>query len=481
MATHRYVVSITLIATLGGLLFGYDTAVISGTTGSLRAFFVDPAELSEIWASTLLGFAVSSALLGCVIGAVAGGYFSAHFGRRKTLMIAAVLFLVSALGSAIPEVGFAPIGQGDHTHLYNFTFYRILGGIGVGLASMVSPMYIAEIAPENRRGGLVSWNQLAIVLGILVVYFVNYSISLLGDDTWLNTIGWRWMFASEMIPALLFFVLLFRVPRSPRWLVMKGHADEAEAVLNRINPPERTQKILADIRAGISHGTSASVFSYGVLVVMIGILLSVFQQFVGINVVLYYAPEIFRNAGADTNVSMLQTVIVGAINLAFTILAIRTVDSWGRRRLQIMGALGMGFSMVALGLTFATHSMGLLSLLFMLTYVACFAFSWGPVTWVLLSEIYPNRIRGPAMAIAVAAQWIANFVVSQTFPMLNDNTWLTEQFNHGFAYWIYGAFAFLAAWFVWKVVPETKGRSLEEIEAIWAGGTAPDRRTGAAP
>lgn len=463
----KYLTQITLVATLGGLLFGYDTAVISGTVGSLKSFFIDPLGYPELEANSMLGFAVSCALIGCIVGGIFGGLFSMHFGRKKSLMIAAALFLISAVGSAMPEIGFAPIGQGDHTYLHHFIAYRIIGGMGVGLASMLAPMYISELAPAEKRGSLVSWNQFAIIFGMLIVYFVNYYISRQGDDQWLNIVGWRWMFASEIIPALLFFLLLFTVPRSPRWLMLKGNEAEAEMVLNKINTAERTRAILDEIKKGVQHKTSGSVFSYGIPVIVIGIMLSVFQQFVGINVVLYYAPEIFKNAGANTDASLLQTIIVGAINLIFTVIAIKTVDRFGRKPLQIIGGLGMGVSMVALGLTFATHNMGVFSLIFMLTYVASFAISWGPVVWVLLSEIFPNKIRGKAMAIAVAAQWISNFMVSQTFPMLNNNSWLTEQFNHGFAYWIYGFMALLAAWFMWKVVPETKGKTLEEMETLW--------------
>ncbi|WP_250149276.1 D-xylose transporter XylE [Flagellimonas sp. 389] len=462
-----YLTKITLVAALGGLLFGYDTAVISGTVGSLKSFFVDPLGYDELRANSLLGFVVSSALIGCIIGSILGGYFSVRFGRRKSLMLAALLFLISALGSAMPELGFAAIGEGNHAHLKQFIFYRIIGGIGVGLASMLSPMYISEVAPSKRRGSLVSWNQFAIIFGMLVVYFVNYGISNQGSEDWLKMVGWRWMFASEIIPALLFFILLFVVPKSPRWLVLKGKVEEARAILNKINPKESTQDIIESIVGGITRHTSESLFSYGYLVIFIGILLSVFQQFVGINVVLYYAPEIFKNAGANTDTSLLQTIIVGAINLTFTVIAIKTVDRFGRKPLQIIGAIGMGISMLALGTTFSTNTMGLLSLISILVYVAAFAISWGPVTWVLLSEMFPNKIRGKAMALAVGVQWISNFIVSQTFPMMNENSWLTEKFNHGFAYWLYGIIGFIAAWFVWKWVPETKGKSLEQMEELW--------------
>jgi SP family xylose:H+ symportor-like MFS transporter len=461
-----YVISLTLVATLGGLLFGYDTAVISGTVSALENFFITPLGLQETAANSRLGFVVSSALIGCIIGGFSGGLVSLHLGRKKGLILAAVLFLISAIGSAIPEMGFRLVGEGDHTFLIHFVIYRIIGGIGVGLASLLSPMYIAEISPPEIRGKLVSWNQFAIIFGMLVVYFVNYIIALQGTDEWINAIGWRWMFASEIVPALMFLVMLFFVPETPRYLVIKNRPDKALWVLQKINGAEKAQVILAEIRDTVVS-RSGKLFSYGFVVIIIGILLSVFQQFVGINVVLYYAPEIFRNMGSGTNYALLQTIIVGAINLTFTVVAIMTVDKLGRKPLQIIGALGMAVFMFALGFTFYFKTLGLAALIFMLGYVACFAVSWGPVTWVLLSEIFPNRIRGKAMAVAVAAQWISNYLISSTFPILDKSSWLIEKFNHGFAYWIYGVMGILAAWFMWKMVPETKGKSLEEMEKLW--------------
>ena len=462
----RYIIGLTLIATLGGLLFGYDTAVISGTVGSLEKFFIEPYGLPETVANSMLGRVVSSALVGCVIGGLLGGFVSLKLGRRNGLILSALLFLFSAIGSSMPEMFFAPLGEGDHTFVNHFILYRIIGGIGVGMASMLSPMYIAEIAPASIRGRLVSLNQFAIILGILLVYFVNYSISLQGDDSWLHDIGWRWMFASEVIPAGLFLVFLFFVPETPRYLVIRNNPEKALAVLTRINGPETAKRVLDEIKDTIVQ-KSGRLFSYGVLIIVIGIFMAVFQQFVGINVVLYYAPEIFRNMGAETDEALLQTVVVGIINMLFTILAIFTVDKFGRKPLQIVGALGMAFFMFALGLSFYFQKVGFGSLVFMLGYVACFAMSWGPVTWVLLSEIFPNRIRGRAMALAVAVLWISNYLVSWTFPMMDKSTFLISLFNHGFSYWIYGFMAILAALFMWKFVPETKGTTLEEMEKIW--------------
>jgi len=347
----------------------------------------------------------------------------------------------------------------------SFIFYRIVGGIGVGIASMLSPMYIAEIAPANIRGKLVSWYQFAIIFGMLVVYFVNYIIALNGDDTWLNDIGWRYMFASEIIPALIFLLLLFFVPETPRYLVMQSKEAEAEKILNKIVGTGKAPKLMSDIKESLKEVNSPWL-TFGGLVVGIGVLLSLFQQFIGINVVLYFASEIFRNMGSDTDTSLLQTIIVGAINLSFTVLAIFTVDRFGRKPLMIIGGIGMGICMFSLGFAFYFNQLGLVALFAMLGYVAFFAMSWGPVTWVLLSEIFPNSIRS-AMSMAIAAQWVGNLIISWTFPMMNDNSWLTSQFNHGFSYWIYGVMGILAAWFVWKFVPETKGKSLEDMETLW--------------
>ena len=461
-----YLILITVIATFGGLLFGYDTAVISGTVSSLNKNFVEPHNLPELQANSLSGMIVSSALIGCIIGGLLGGVVSDRLGRKKGLQLVAVLFTISAIGSAWPEMFFAGFGTGGAEYTVHFIIYRIIGGIGVGLASMLSPMYIAEIVPPNIRGKLVSWNQFAIIFGMLVVYFVNYFISRGGDDQWLHATGWRWMFASETIPAILFAILLFFVPESPRWLVLKGKENEAVRVMNRVSP-DMVALEMEEIKASLQHHQSGKLFSFGFLVIFIGIMLSVFQQFVGINVVLYYAPEIFKNMNIDTDGALLQTIIVGAVNLIFTVVAIMTVDKLGRKFLQITGAITMAVGMFALGMTFYLEYMGVGSLLCMLLYIAGFAISWGPVTWVLLAEIFPNKIRGKAMAIAVAAQWIANYMISWTFPIMDKNSVLIEKFHHGFAFWIYAAMSVLAALFVWKFVPETKGLTLEEMESVW--------------
>lgn len=451
---NTYTTFITLVATLGGLLFGYDTAVISGAIGSVRTYF----DLS----ASMMGFAASSALLGCIVGALAAGYLSNQLGRKISLMIAAILFFISALGTALPE---------DFT---TFVIFRIIGGAGVGIASMVSPMYIAEIAPPNIRGRLVAFNQFAIVFGILIVYFVNYFITLQGDETWNLNTGWRWMFGSESIPALLFFGLLLAVPKSPRWLALQGNNSLALNVLEKIVGKKEAQREIVEIEKSINKDNKlakakiSDMVKPGILtMVLVGIGLSVLQQVTGINVFLYYAPEIFKQMGSGTNAAMIQTIAVGSVNMIFTVIAILTVDRFGRKPLMIIGSAGMGICITAIGFAAYTQTTELWLLGFILGYIAFFALSLGPVVWVLLSEIFPNRIRSIALSIAVAAQWISNFGVSQTFPMLMENETLLENFNGGFPFWVYGFMCLVCIVFVWKAVPETKGKTLEEMEAIW--------------
>jgi MFS transporter, SP family, xylose:H+ symportor len=469
------ITGVTFVATLGGLLFGYDTAVISGAVGSIDANFIDPQHLSETARNSLSGWTVSSALLGCILGAALAGWVSNALGRKGGLLVAGALFLISALGSAYPEFGLGPIGAMGPKALTPFILYRIVCGVGVGIASMLSPLYIAEVSPSHIRGRLVSFNQLSIVLGISVVYFVNWGIARQGDEAWINSTGWRLMLMSEAIPAVLFLVLLTLVPDTPRWHVMKGHHDKARAILNRLVGETEAATTLAEIKTSLEvpqTQAGTSLLAFGMLVIVAGIMLSVFQQLVGINAVLYYAPLMFKNLGAGTDSAMLQTAIVGVANVLFTVIAIATVDRLGRKPLLIIGGVIMGVAMVVLGFQFQANATGTGPLVAAIVYIAGFALSWGPVTWVLLAEMFPNAIKGTAMSIAVAAQWVANWLVSTTFKILIGNSTLNALFNHGFPYWMYGLMSFLAAAFVFFYVPETKQRTLEEIQSLWTKGRA---------
>ncbi len=450
-----YITAITLVATLGGLLFGYDTAVISGAEKSVQSFLITPLGLGSL----AHGATISSALIGCIIGGIISGWLASRLGRKKSLMVAALLFFLSALGSSFPEFLFFQKGEPTMGLLMMFNFYRVIGGIGVGLASAVCPMYIGEIAPADIRGRLVSINQFAIIFGMLVVYFVNYGIARGQSLEYINETGWRMMFLSEAIPAGLFGFLLFFVPETPRYLALTNRNDKALHILTRINGATQARVIFNDIRHSV-EAASEKLFSYGKLVIVIGILLSVFQQFVGINVALYYAPRIFESMGAAKDASMLQTVVMGLVNVIFTVIAIVTVDKYGRKILLMIGSIGMAVGMFAIGGLAFFKVIGVSTLVFIIIYTASFMMSWGPITWVLISEIFPNKIRGRAIAIAVAAQWAANYFISSTYPAMME-------FSGGMTYSFYGLMSLLSFIFVWKVVPETKGKTLEEMETLW--------------
>ncbi len=466
-----YLFGIVMVAVIGGLLFGYDTAVISGAEKGLQAFFQGSPDF--VYTDALHGFTTSSALIGCVIGAFLSGLLAARIGRKRSLFVAGVLFLLSALGSYNPEFLFFAKGVPTRGLLIAFNCYRVLGGIGVGLASALCPMYIAEVAPANRRGTLVSWNQFAIIFGQLVVYFVNFLIiqSHKGDPNvvaWTNTIGWRVMFVSEAVPATLFALLILLVPETPRFLAMSGQDEKALTVLSNINGEARAREILAEIKATTVDKTE-HIFAYGFLVVFIGCMLSVFQQIIGINAVLYFAPRIFESMGVSNN--MLFTVIMGIINISFTLVAVFTVEKLGRKPLLITGSLGMAVGALGVALSNVIAMPAVVPVISIMVYSACFMFSWGPICWVYISELFPNTIRSQATAWAVAFQWIFNFIVSSTFvPMYNMKLGaMGDSFGHFFAYALYGLICICAAIFVWKLVPETKGKTLEDMTALWRG------------
>ncbi len=451
-ASSLYVARVCVVAALGGLLFGYDTGVIAGAIGFLEAHFnLDPGFQK--------GWVAASALIGCTIGVSIAGLLSDWLGRKRTLIVAAIFFFVSAVGTALPK------------NITMFVIFRIIGGVGVGAASITSPMYIAEISPARIRGRMVSVNQFAIVTGFLVVYLVNYFIALQGTEAWNIAYGWRWMFGSEMLPALLLLVLLFFVPESPRWLTKYGRHEKALVVLTRVGGRAHAKREFDSIKDAIAHesGSLAQLLRPGMrIVLVIGIVLAVLQQVTGINVFLYFGAEIFKKMGSGTNAALLKEVMVGAVNLTFTVIAIWAVDRLGRKPLMLIGSAGMGICLAAMGFAgYLQHVTGMWLLVFILGYIACFALSVGPVTWVILSEIFPTRIRGRAMGVATVFLWLSNYIVTQTFTMMDENPWLIEKFHRGFPFWIYGVFCVCLLVFVWRFVPETKGKTLEEIEKYW--------------
>ena len=459
--TNTYLFGIVLVAVIGGLLFGYDTAVISGAEAGLQAFFQSASDFE--YTDFMHGFTSSSALIGCIIGAMISGVCASRLGRKRSLVMAGCFFFLSALGSYDPEFLFFEKGVPSMNLLVAFNLYRVLGGIGVGLASAICPMYIGEVAPADKRGALVSWNQFAIIFGQLVVYFVNYlivrwAISSFPDiAAWTEQIGWRYMFVSEAVPAGLFTVLICFVPETPRYLALCGRDSEALHVLTRINGADEAKTILAEIKATAVEKTEP-LLTYGPLVIFVGIMLSVFQQVVGINAVLYYAPRIFQSVGMGD--PMVQTVLMGIVNISFTLVAIFTVEKLGRKPLLIWGSIGMAVGALAFALCQVVTLPPFVSVLCIMIYSASFMFSWGPICWVLIAEIFPNTIRGGAVAIAVAAQWISNFLVSSTFvPLYN--------WSPAFTYAMYGIFCVVAAIFVWRLVPETKGKTLEDMTKLW--------------
>lgn len=479
--SKTYLYGIVCVAVLGGLLFGYDTAVISGAEKGLQAFFLGAKDF--VYTDVIHGITSSSALIGCIIGSALSGLCASRLGRKKSLAIAGVLFFISALGSYYPEAFFFNYGVPSLGLLASFNIYRIIGGVGVGLASAICPMYIAEVAPSGIRGTLVSWNQFAIIFGQLVVYFVNFLI--LGEhtnpiierigetlyavnpasDPWTIQTGWRYMFGSEGIIAALFTILVCFVPESPRYLALTGKDAKALDVLRRINGGKAAE-ILADIKNTVSV-KKEKLFSFGITVIFVGVMLSVFQQAVGINAVLYYAPRIFDSMGMGN--PMMQTVIMGIVNILFTLVAIFTVEKWGRKPLLIYGSAGMAIGAFGVAAANIIDVAPIVPVVSIMIYSASFMFSWGPICWVLISEIFPNTIRSAAVAIAVAFQWIFNFIVSSTFvPLYNMRAGeMGESFGHVFVYALYGAICVLAAWFVARMVPETKGKTLEEMSALW--------------
>ena len=445
-----------MVSAMGGLLFGYDWVVIGGAKPFYERFF-------DITNSPYLqGWAMSSALIGCLLGAILSGYFSDRYGRKIPLIAAATLFTVAAIGTGAVD-RFTP-----------FIIYRLIGGIGIGLASAISPMYIAEISPASMRGRLVSINQLTIVIGILAAQITNYLIAEeipagATDEfilqSWNSQMGWRWMFWAGTVPAILFFIFSFFIPESPRFLAKTGRWKEADTILKRIGGVQYSaheQKEIADtLKEGDNQLEWQALTSTKIRPVLIlGIVLAVFQQWCGINVIFNYAEEIFTSAGYSVGDMLFNIVITGTVNLVFTLLAMRMVDSWGRRKLMLLGAAGLSVIYFLLGSSYFFKVEGVAILVLVLLAIATYAMTLAPVTWVVLSEIFPNRIRGAAMSVATTALWIACFVLTYTFPILN------EMLKASGTFWLYGLICLSGFLFIFRKLPETKGKSLEELEGL---------------
>ena len=449
----KYIWTISLVAALGGLLFGYDWVVIGGAKPFYEAYF-------NLTTPFQIGWAMSSALVGCMAGSILSGGLSDKFGRKRLLIFSGFMFTLSAVGT-----GWA---QG-----YNaFIIYRLIGGVGIGLASNLSPMYIAEVSPANVRGRFVSINQLTIVIGILAAQVINYLIAdtmateVSREDilaSWNGQWGWRWMFWAETIPAFMFFLFMFIVPESPRWLVKNSSEQKAENILTKIGGSDYSQTVLPQIRQSLVHEIKtvhfSELFEKNMLkILIIGVVLAVFQQWCGINVIFNYAHEIFTQAGYSVSGMLFNIVITGIVNLAFTFVAIFTVDHWGRKKLMLLGSGGLAIIYLLLGISYSRGVTGLPIVLLVVTAIACYACTLAPVTWVLISEIFSNRIRGAAMSISVTMLWIACFILTYTFPMLNSGL------GAAWTFWIYAVICVMGFCFIKSRLTETKGKSLEEIE-----------------
>jgi SP family sugar porter-like MFS transporter len=451
----KYLISISLISAMGGLLFGYDWVVIGGAKPFYEPFFgiTDNAVMQ--------GWAMSCALIGCLAGAVLSGWMSDRFGRKKLLILSAVIFVIASLGTG---------GAGS---FISFVFFRMMGGIGIGLASNLSPMYIAEVTPGKVRGAFVSINQLTIVIGILAAQLINWRIARpvpadasVADifASWNGQTGWRWMFYACTIPAGLFFILMWFVPESPRWLVKNEKSNQkARKILSKIGGSDYADSEIASIEETLRNSSAKTGFEIikepGISkLLVLGIVLAIFQQWCGINVIFNYAQEVFANAGYSVSDTLFNIVITGSVNLIFTFIGMFTVDRLGRKALMLIGAGGLSCIYAVTGLMYLLHLQGLPLLIMVVTAIACYAMTLAPVTWVLLSEIFPNRIRGFAMSVGTFALWAACFVLTYSFPLLNMILKASGTF------WLYGFICVLGFWFILKKLPETKGKSLEEIE-----------------
>jgi SP family arabinose:H+ symporter-like MFS transporter len=451
-----YVYTISAVAALGGLLFGYDWVVIGGAKPFYEKFFrlTDPSQQ---------GWAMSCALVGCLVGALISGWLSDRFGRKRLLIAAGLVFAVSS------------IGTGTAASFGVFVPWRIMGGLAIGMASSLSPMYIAEVAPAQLRGKLVSLNQLTIVIGILLAQVMNWLIAkpvpanataLQILQSWNGQVGWRWMFGVTAVPSMLFFVSMFLVPESPRWLAKTGAHERAKRVLSRIGGEAYGTQSLGEIEATIAQGANRAELrtlldGRMLRVLLLGVALAGLQQWCGINVIFNYAEEVFSAAGYTVSDILFNIVVTGVVNLVFTFVAIGVVDRYGRRVLMIVGSAGLAVIYACLGAFYYVHSHGVHMLVLVVAAIGCYAMSLAPVTWVVISEIFPNRIRGAAMSVAVTALWVASFILTYTFPLFNHALGAARTF------WIYAAICVAGFFLIKARLPETKGKTLEQIEALW--------------
>ncbi len=441
-----FVLFATCVTAIGGFLFGYDTAVINGANSFLKAHM----HLN----STQEGLAGASAILGCIPGAMFAGFLSDQFGRKRMLFLCAFLYAISGIFSALAVT------------FDQFLVARIISGLGIGASSMICPVYIAEIAPEKWRGRLGTLFQLGIVTGIFLTLFINKVIQNSGDDAWNIAVGWRWMLGMEVLPAVIFILLLFAVPESPRWLAQKGREEEARSILEKVDGPAHAEVEMNAIREASlrEEGRFSELFTGNFFrPLVLAVLLMAFSQFCGINAIVYYSTKIFAAAGGSTNSAFNSSVWVGLINLLFTFVAIGFVDKAGRRPLLLIGTAVQTIALGLVGWMFHTGTSGLPLLLGVVLFIAAFAMAMGPIGWLFCSEVFPNKVRGRAMSIAAFAIWVSCYIVAQTFPMLNDS----PSIGPAMTFWIYGAVSLLSFLFVLSAIPETKGRTLEEIEQMW--------------
>lgn len=447
-----YILRICGIAALGGILFGYDTAVISGAIEALKTYFdLSPAET---------GWAVSNVVVGCVVGAFGAGPLAGRYGRKKALMLAALLFTISAVGSSL-----AP------TFTW-FVIYRIIGGLAVGIAATVSPMYMSEVSPKDMRGRALSMQQFAIVFGQIVIFYVNFKIASIASEAWLIEIGWRWMFASGVIPCVLFCVLVFIIPESPRWSVMVGREDQALAMLTRVSNAEHAQSVLKEIKDSVRQDEQhrKQKLNYSDVrvrfILFVGCMIAMLQQVTGVNVMMYYAPVVLKTVTENAQEALFQTIWIGVLQLVGSVIGAMLMDRIGRIPLMRWGTLGTIAGLLITSYALYTQATGYFALFGMLFFMVFYAMSWGVGAWVLVSEIFPNRMRSQGMSIAVGCMWLANFVVAQSFPMINDQPYLFSTFHGAFPMWVFAACCVFSYWFIARFIPETKGVSLERMEDV---------------